>query len=181
MLVRHVWLSLYVLNNQIYPTMKIEKLKVVSVTYDLRTDGFEGQIVESATEENPLKFIFGIGMMLPAFEAQLEGLEQGDTFQFKLSADDAYGQPNPENILDIPIQAFDVDGKRQNDLLQVGNVIPMQDNEGNQFYGEIKEIGEDTVKMDFNHPMAGKDLYFIGKVIEVRDATPEELDHGHVH
>ncbi len=162
--------------------MKIEKLKVVSVTYDLRTDGFEGQIIESATEENPLKFIFGIDMMLPAFEAQLEGLEQGDTFQFKLAADDAYGQPNAENILDIPIDAFnDENGKRQEELLKVGNVIPMQDNEGNQFYGEITEIGENSVKMDFNHPMAGKDLYFIGKVIEVRDATPEELDHGHVH
>ena len=158
--------------------MKIEKFKVVSVTYDLRTDGFDGQIIESATQENPLQFIFGIGMMLPAFEANLEGLEEGATFKFKLSADEAYGQPNTENILEIPIQSFEVDGKRQDDLLQVGNVIPMQDNEGNQFYGEIKEIGENSVKMDFNHPMAGKDLFFVGKVVEVRDATPEELDQG---
>ena len=161
--------------------MKIEPKKVVSLTYVLRTDGFDGVIVETATTENPLRFIFGVGQMLPMFEANIEGLEEGDTFKFKLAADDAYGQPNPENILDIPIQAFEVDGKRQDDLLQVGNVIPMQDNEGNQFYGEIKEIGENSVKMDFNHPMAGKDLYFVGKVIEVRDATPEELDHGHVH
>ncbi len=161
--------------------MKIDNNKVVSVTYVLRTESFDSEIIETATKENPLTFIFGIGMMLPAFEENLKGLEPGDSFQFKLSADEAYGQPSDENILDIPIQAFEVNGQRQDDLLKVGNVIPMQDNQGNQFYGEIKEIGENTVKMDFNHPMAGKDLYFIGQVIDVRDATPEELEHGHVH
>ena len=57
----------------------------------------------------------------------------------------------------------------------------MQDQNGNQFYGEVKEVLPDSVKMDFNHPLAGKDLYFIGKIVEVRDATPEEIAHGHVH
>jgi len=161
--------------------MKIEKLKVVSLTYDLRTDGFDSLVIERATEDKPLKFIFGIGAVLPSFEANLEGLEQGDTFKFKLSANDAYGQRNEKNVIDIPIQAFEVEGKRQNDLLVIGNVIPMQDESGNEFYGEIKEIGENKVKMDFNHPMAGKDLYFTGKILEVREATPQELDHGHVH
>lgn len=161
--------------------MKIEKNKVVSVTYDLRTDGFESEIVESATAENPLKFIFDSGMMLPAFEEQLLGKEVNDSFQFMLKPEDAYGEVIQENIIDIPKSAFEVDGKIEEGLLTIGNVISMQDNQGNRFDGTVKELNGENVKMDFNHPMAGKNLYFIGKIIEVRDATPEELDHGHVH
>jgi len=74
-----------------------------------------------------------------------------------------------------------VDGKVQDGLLVVDNIITMQDNQGNQFAGRVAKIEEETVKMDFNHPMAGQDLYFTGKVVGVRDASPEELDHGHVH
>ncbi len=161
--------------------MKIEKNKVVSVTYDLRTDGFDGQIIESATEENPLRFIFESGMMLPAFEAQLAGKEKGETFQFQLSPEEAYGEVNQDNIIDLPKKAFELDGKIEEGLLTVGNIIPMQDENGNQFEGIVAKVEGETVTMDFNHPMAGQTLYFIGKIIEVRDATPEELDHGHVH
>ena len=162
--------------------MKIEPKKVVALTYVLRTEGFEGPVVETATKEEPLKFIYGIGMMLPAFEANIEGLEPGDKFEFKLEANDAYGQRNEENVFDIPMNAFtDEQGKVRQDLLQVGNVIPMQDMSGNQYYGEVKKINDNSVTMDFNHPMAGKDLYFTGTIIEVRDATAEELEHGHVH
>ncbi len=162
--------------------MKIEPKKVVSLTYVLRTDGFDGEIVESANEQEPLQFIFGIGMMLPAFEANIEGLEPGDNFEFKLEANDAYGQRNEENVFDIPLKAFeDESGKLREDLLKIGNVVPLQDMSGNQYYGEIKKINQESVTMDFNHPMAGKDLYFTGKILEVRDATPEELAHGHVH
>ncbi len=162
--------------------MKIEPKKVVALTYVLRTEGFDGAIVETATKEEPLKFIFGIGMMLPAFEANIEGLEPGDKFEFKLEANDAYGQRNEQNVFDIPMQAFtDENGQVRDDLLKVGNVIPMQDISGNQYYGEVKKINNDSVTMDFNHPMAGKDLYFTGTIIEVRDATKEELEHGHVH
>ena len=161
--------------------MKIEKNKVVSVTYDLRTEGHEGQIVESATVEQPLRFIYDAGMMLPAFEQNLAGLSEGDTFQFKLSADEAYGQIVPENVIDIPKSAFEIDGKIEDGLLEKDNIIPLQDQQGNRFDGRVEKVNDDTVTMDFNHPMAGKDLYFTGKIIEVRDATPEELDHGHVH
>ncbi len=161
--------------------MKIEKNKVVSVTYDLRTEGFDSQIIESATEENPLRFIFESGMMLPAFEEKLAGKEEGETFQFQLSPEEAYGEVNQDNIIDLPKKAFELDGKIEEGLLTVGNIIPMQDENGNQFEGIVAKVEGETVTMDFNHPMAGQTLYFIGKIIEVRDATPEELDHGHVH
>jgi len=161
--------------------MKIEKNKVVTLTYDLRTEGFESDIVESATLEHPLQFIYDNGMMLPAFEEQLTGKAQGDNFQFMLKPEDAYGLVVEENIIDIPKASFERDGKIEDGLLNIGNVISMQDNQGNRFDGVVKEIVGENVKMDFNHPMAGKNLFFIGKIVEVRDATPEELDHGHVH
>ncbi len=161
--------------------MKIEKNKVVTVTYDLRTESHESQIVESATKERPLKFIFGTEMMLPSFEANLSGKEQGDKFQFVLKSADAYGESSDKNIIEIPKSAFAIDGKIEDGLLVVGNVISLQDPNGNVFDGRVMEIKGETVVMDFNHPMAGKDLYFTGEIIDVRDATAEELDHGHVH
>ncbi len=161
--------------------MIIEKNKVVSVTYDLRTENHESEIVESATEENPLKFIFDLGMMIPAFEENLKGKSQGDSFQFKLEADEAYGEFSEKNIIDIPQASFEVEGKIEDGLLSIGNVVSMQDQQGNRFDGKVLELNEGNVKMDFNHPMAGKTLYFTGKIIEVRDASPEELEHGHVH
>ncbi len=161
--------------------MNIEKNKVVSVTYDLRTENHESEIVESATAENPLKFIYGAGMMLPKFEENLSEKTKGDSFQFMLKADDAYGQASPENLIEMPKSSFVVDGKLAEDMLVVGNLIPLQDQEGHRFDGVIVEILDETVKLDFNHPMAGQDLYFTGKILEIRDATAEEIDHGHVH
>lgn len=161
--------------------MKIEQNKVVSVTYDLRTDGHDSDIVESATVEMPLEFIYGNGMMLPKFEEYLSDKNKGDDFQFMLNSDEAYGPIQEENYVELPKSAFQVDGKIDDEMLQIGNVIPLQDQDGNRFDGLVAEILDDTVKMDFNHPMAGEDLYFTGKIIEVRDATAEELEHGHVH
>lgn len=161
--------------------MNIQLNKVVSVTYDLRTENHESAILESATEENPLKFIFGKGMMLPAFEEKLNGKNLGDDFQFMLKADEAYGEFSEQNIIEIPKASFEVEGIVEEGLLDVGNVVGMQDQDGHRFDGKVIEIVGENVKMDFNHPMAGQDLYFTGKIIEVRDAAPEELDHGHVH
>lgn len=66
-------------------------------------------------------------------------------------------------------------------MLTVGNFVPMQDNEGNPLEGKIVEVNSEHVKMDFNHPLAGKTLHFTGKIVDLRDATEDELNHGHVH
>jgi FKBP-type peptidyl-prolyl cis-trans isomerase SlyD len=161
--------------------MKIEANKVVSISYTLRKDSHEGAQIENVPAEKPLEFIFGSGMMLPAFEENLAGLSEGNDFQFMLDELHAYGPVMEENVVDLPKKTFEVDGKVQDGLLVVDNIITMQDNQGNQFAGRVAKIEEETVKMDFNHPMAGQDLYFTGKVVGVRDASPEELDHGHVH
>lgn len=77
--------------------------------------------------------------------------------------------------MDLPKNIFVIDGKLADDMLVVGNQIPMSDAQGNRMMGTVKEVGEETVKMDFNHPMAGKTLNFDVEVVEVRDVTPEDL------
>jgi len=161
--------------------MKIEANKVVSLEYILRRDSHEGEIVEEVLENQPMEFIFGLGMMLPAFESNLNGLSANDTFQFKLNSDEAYGEFNEENIVELPKSNFEIDGEIEEGLLEVDNFITLQDQNENVFDGRVAEIREETVMIDFNHPMAGQALYFTGKVISVREATAEELSHGHLH
>jgi FKBP-type peptidyl-prolyl cis-trans isomerase SlyD len=74
-----------------------------------------------------------------------------------------------------------VDGEFQEDLLQIGNMIPMTNEEGHRLVGQVVELNEEYVLMDFNHPLAGREMHFKGHVIDVRPATAEELEHGHVH
>ncbi len=161
--------------------MVISKDKVVSVTYELRIDNPEGEIIESLHEDSPLTFLYGAGSLLPKFEANLAGLKTGDSFKFALTAADAYGEVNENAIIDIPISVFEIEGKVDYDLVKIGNSIPMQDGYGNKLTGKVKEVSLEKVKMDFNHPLAGNTLFFTGKVTGIREATSEELAHGHTH
>ena len=163
--------------------MKVEKTKVVTLTYELRINDEQGEqsLIETANEEHPMVFIHGMSGLPEQFEDQLEGLNVGDTFDFKLQAEEGYGEYNPNALVDLPMDVFKIEGSVPENMLEEGNFIPMADSEGNQLQGRVVEVKEDTVKMDFNHPLAGKELYFKGKVEKVREATDEELDHGHVH
>lgn len=155
--------------------MKIEKNKVVSLSYTLMV---EGDIIETVKADNPLKFIFGTGYLLPKFEENVLNKVKGDTFDFKLSAKEGYGEVNSDAVVELPKDLFMVDGKVEDGLLTVGNVLPMQDSDGNRLQGTIDEIKEDVVIMNFNHPLAGSELHFKGEVVEVRESTPEELVNG---
>lgn len=161
--------------------MTVTDKKVVSLVYELRKGSQEGDVVEVVTADNPLTYIAGMGNLLPKFEAHLSGLEVGSRFGFLLSAEDAYGQVNQEAIVDVPLSVFMIDGALDEELVQLGNTIPMRDQEGRRLNGVVKEISDQSVKMDFNHPLAGDSLYFTGSVTEIREATDEELAHGHVH
>lgn len=161
--------------------MTISKEKVVTLTYELRVDNNKGDVVETVKEEKPFVFLYGAGLMLPKFEEHLNGLKANDKFEFTLKCEDAYGLATEEAVMDLPKNIFEVDGKIEEGLLEEGNVIPMQNDDGNKFNGVIMEVGEENVKMDFNHPLAGDDLHFAGNIIEVREATKEEIEHGHVH
>lgn len=155
--------------------MEIGKNTVVSLSYTLTV---EGDVVETVNADSPLRFIFGTGYLLPKFEENVTGKKVGDKFDFMLSAKEGYGEISEDALVELPINMFEVDGKVEEGLLTLGNVLPMQDSDGNRLQGTIEEIKEDVVVMDFNHPLAGAELHFQGEVVEVRDVTPQELMDG---
>jgi FKBP-type peptidyl-prolyl cis-trans isomerase SlyD len=161
--------------------MEISSNKVVSLTYELRIDSKDGEIIESVDRNSPLTFLYGTGSLLPKFEGYLSGLKIGDAFDFNLPSLDAYGEFDESSIIKIPLGAFEIDGKVDYALVKIGNKIPMQDGDGHRLTGLVKSIDTDVVTMDFNHPLAGNHLFFKGEVIEVRPATDDELTHGHAH
>ncbi len=161
--------------------MTIEPNKVVLVHYTLTEGDAQGDQIESTQGGEPLGFIYGVGMMIPSFEENLAGLKAGDDFAFGIAAADAYGEYDESAIVEVPKKMFETDGKIPEGLLEIGNVLPLTDQEGHHFRATVAWVGLDKVKLDFNHPMAGVDLFFTGKVESVRDADPTELAHGHVH
>ena len=158
--------------------MTISKDKVVSVIYELKTD-LSGEIIEKAAAETPLTFLCGAGQMLEKFEANLMGLEAGAAFDFKLATEEAYGLASEEAVIDLPKNIFEVNGEFDSEVIKVGNVVPMQDNSGRRMNGIVLELTDATIKMDFNHPLAGDDLFFKGEVLEVRNATEEEMKEAY--
>lgn len=156
--------------------MKISANKYVAVIYDLNVgEGEERELMEKATREVPLKFIYGMGMMIPAFEEALMGLEEGEKFDFSITPENAYGEYNEEHVLDLPKSIFEVDGKFDSEMVKEGNTIPMMDASGQRINGSVLEVKDDVVVMDFNHPLAGETLHFTGEVIDVHEPTAEEI------
>jgi len=161
--------------------MKIENNTVVSVNYTL-TEKDSGNTIEQTSKEQPFEFIFGTGGLLPDFESNINGKKAGDTFDFFIEHANGYGVRSEEQVVAIPMEAFiGEDDKFDSENVKVDVMLPMMDNEGNRLYGKVLSIHLDHVKMDFNHPLAGTDLHFVGEVLGVRTATKDELDHGHVH
>ncbi|MGM9748127.1 MAG: FKBP-type peptidyl-prolyl cis-trans isomerase [Candidatus Cryptobacteroides sp.] len=155
--------------------MKIAQHTVVELCYELEV---EGQIVDRTTKEKPLDFIQGTGSLLKKFEENIEGLEPGGKFAFTLIPEEAYGMPDPNRIIDLPKEAFAINGEIREDLLVAGNIIPMLNGAGAVVPGKILEVSEASVKMDLNSPMAGKTLNFSGEILTVREATEKELTEG---
>ncbi|NQU55403.1 MAG: FKBP-type peptidyl-prolyl cis-trans isomerase [Bacteroidetes bacterium] len=155
--------------------LEIGKYSMVTLTYDLRVDDEEGEVVEQATETEPLEFLYGAGAMLPKFESHLAGLREGEPFTIKLVKTDAYGDVNEDALVELPKNVFLVDGKFDDELIQIGNTVPMMSSNGQRLNGLVLEINDEIIKMDFNHPLAGEDLFFAGKVMAVRQASDEEV------
>ncbi len=160
--------------------MKAAKDTVVRLTYELRNEP-NGPVVDAADESHPFSFLFGHGNVLDKFEQNLEGLIAGNQFHFELSAEDGYGEYDEQAVIQLEKNIFAVDGVVQDDMLFVGNIVPLQDQYGNPFQGRIVNIADDKITVDLNHPFAGKPLLFSGSIVEVREAHPVELEHGHVH
>ena len=158
--------------------MKITANKSVSAEYELYVDGeTEGELelMERATAEQPLSFIYGVGMMLPKFEENIFGLATGDKFDFTIENEDAYGPYEDENVLDLDRSIFEIDGKLDEEVVFEGNVVPLMDNEGHRINAQVVEVTDTHVKVDLNHPLAGENLHFKGSILEVREASEKEL------
>ena len=155
--------------------MKVDKNKVVALTYELNV---EGKIADKATEDRPLEYIHGTHMLLPKFESEVEGKAPGEAFAFTLTPEEGYGTVNEAMVIDLPKMAFAIDGKIQEELLREGQVIPMINQAGAVVQGTVRAVKADAVTMDFNHPMAGKTLHFTGTVVSVREASEKELAEG---
>lgn len=163
--------------------MTISEDKVVVVNYDLSASKNNGpeQLIEKTSKEHPFAFMFGFGNVLPDFESNLNGKQKGDKFDFKISPENGYGNYEKDYVVKIDKAAFEIEGKFDDVRVKVGNELEMTDAEGNPLMGKVLSISDKDVEMDFNHPLAGQVLHFIGEILDVREATQEELDHGHVH
>lgn len=151
--------------------------KYITVAYKLyaMVNG-EKELLEEAPAAHPFQFITGIGYTLERFEKEIAALSKGDNFNFTILCAEAYGEVDEEGIQKVPKSAFcGPDGKFDDENVFEGNIIMMNDGEGNQFYANVGEITDDYVVIDLNHPHAGKDLIFEGSVIESREATNKEV------
>ena len=162
--------------------MEIKPGKFVVLTYDLYAGAGEPEetLMMRATDEMPDQFVFGVDQnILPSMLKRLEGLKQGDKFDFVLSCEEAFGERNEEHVMELDKEIFMVDGKFDDQTVFEGNTVPMMTSEGYRINGSVLKVTDDKVLMDFNHPLAGENLHYVGTVKLVRDATEEELHPRH--
>lgn len=147
----------------------IENNKVVRVHYT-GTLPDTGEVFDSSEGREPLTFLVGHKQMIPGFERELMGKELGDKVEFTLSPEDAYGEHNPDAVQKVPLEMFG-DIKPEIGTTLMSDMGPFR----------VTEVGDELITVDFNHALAGKSLTFNVEVVELRDATEEEISHGHAH
>ena len=153
--------------------MNISSGVYVEVTYVLREDGPEGEELEVCPAEDPFGFVIGQDEVLPAFEAALMGKKSGDSFEFVLSVEEAYGEEDEEAFVEIPKSAFIVDGELDESIFEVGEVVPMETEDGEELIGVVAEVRLNDVVVDFNHPFSAMPLHFVGEITLVSVSPPE--------
>jgi FKBP-type peptidyl-prolyl cis-trans isomerase SlyD len=146
---------------------------VVKLAYKLTVDG---EMLDMADDQEAIEFLQGHGNIISGLESQLTGMKVGESKQVVVPAASGYGEVDKDAIDEISLSEFPQDVKPE-----VGMELELKDEEGNEMFGRVMAINGDTATMDFNHPLAGKELHFDVKVVDIRAATGEELAHGHVH
>ena len=151
--------------------------KFVAVSYRLYTKDKEGnrKLVEEAPQEQPFQFVSGLGMTLDDFEAEIVRLEKGGKFDFELTPAQAYGEYEQERVINVPRSTFEIDGRLDKEYIYEGAVVPLQNADGQRFNGLIAKIGDTEVTVNLNHPLAGQTLCFEGEVVDIREATKDEI------
>ena len=154
--------------------MEIKPGKFVVLTYELYAGAGEPEetLMMRATDEMPDQFVYGVDQnILPSMLQRLDGLKEGDKFDFVLTCDEAFGERNEEHVIELDKEIFMVDGKFDDQTVFEGNTVPMMTAEGYRINGSVLKVSDDKVLMDFNHPLAGENLHYVGVVKLVRDAT----------
>lgn len=152
--------------------MKITREKVVAIHYTLRNP--EGQVLDSSDGREPLYYLHGFGNLIPGMEEGLEGKTKGDKLQIKVSPDKGYGELDEALIQEVPMEAFGGNKPQVGQQFQAGN-------DHQRYIVTVKAVSDTTVTVDANHALAGVELHFDVEVMDVRDASQEEITHGHVH
>ena len=146
---------------------------VVSMEYTLKIDGEE---VDSSKEHGPLQFLAGHGNIVAGLESEMKGMKIGDSKSVVVAAADGYGEFDESAFLDVPASQFPSDMQ-----VEEGLELTVRDEAGEARYARVEMVEGESVRLNFNHPLAGDELHFDVKVVALREPTAEELDHGHVH
>jgi FKBP-type peptidyl-prolyl cis-trans isomerase SlyD len=153
--------------------LKVQDGQVVSMEYALHVDG---ELIDQSEKDEPLEFIQGEGHIIPGLEQAIYGLTVGDAKSVVVSAKEGYGEFDAEAFTEVPRDQFPSDFP-----LNPGVELQVKTDEGEILAARIESVGDEAVRLDFNHPLAGKELHFAIKVLALRQATDEEIAHGHVH
>jgi FKBP-type peptidyl-prolyl cis-trans isomerase SlyD len=155
--------------------MNISTNSVVTMHYTLKNGGDQGDVLDSSVGAEPLVYIQGMGQIIPGLEKQMEGKAKGDKLQALIAPVDAYGERNDQMVNSMPKSEFP-----EPDQLAVGMQFQVDTDQG-PLVLTILEVKDDEVVLDGNHPLAGFTLHFDVEITDIREATEEEIAHGHVH
>ena len=136
----------------------------------------DGKVVDSSEGGEPLQFIQGMGHIIPGLEHELYNMQIGDSKNITVAAEKGYGESDETAFMDVPREAFPHDVP-----LEEGTELELRDQSGNPVYARVDNVSENNIRLDMNHPLAGKELNFEVKIAGLRQATDEEVSHGHVH
>lgn len=155
--------------------MKIEENRIVTMSYELRDQKPEGELLEVVDIAYPFIFFYKSEGILDTFQEQLRGLQRGDVFDFILPCEEAYGEKKSSEIVKVPIERFVIDQEMGENIQEVGQYVAITQEDGKQYNGIVIEKNPMYLTVDLNHAMAGKDLHFKGRILNVRNATTDEL------
>jgi FKBP-type peptidyl-prolyl cis-trans isomerase SlyD len=146
---------------------------VVSMDYTLSVDG---EVLDTSDDAGPLQFLAGYENIVPGLEREMIGMKIGESKDVVVSPEDGYGEFDEEGFMDVPCAEFPSDME-----IEEGIELNVTDEDGQDQYARVESVTKDTVRLDFNHPLAGAELHFNVTVLALREPTKEELEHGHVH
>jgi len=157
---------------------KVGEGKIIEMKYVLRKGDKTGEVMEVMDEQWPLKFLFGEGMMLPVFEEYLLTMHEGQQFEFTLAPEDAYGQHDPNQVIQLFKDDLKLSDRHPYEDIDAGDFLQMHTQNGQVHAGKVIEKTDAYIVIDCNHALAGMALHFEGQILFIREARKDELDAG---